>query len=144
MLRRTAFALSFAAALALTGVALAANGGGPNKASSSSISPPVVLSAGAPAAAPTSTTAPHFGDMVTFEVTTSATTTPFVNLNCYQNAALVAQGWDTFFVGGAPGTFGLSSPIWRSGAADCTADLGMFSNNGKWKVLASTSFHVDA
>jgi hypothetical protein len=144
MLRRLAFALSFAAALALAGVAFAGNGAGPNRASSSSISPPIVVSAGAPAAAPTSTTAPHFGDTVTFEVTTSATTTPFVNLNCYQNAALAAQGWATFFTGGSPGTFGLSSPIWRSGAADCTADLGMFSNNGKWKVLGSTSFHVDA
>ena len=67
-----------------------------------------------------------------------------MNLNCYQNGALVGQGWATFFTGGSPGTFGLSSPIWQSGAADCTADLGMYANNGKWKVLASTSFHVDA
>jgi hypothetical protein len=144
MLRRTAFATSLVAALALAGVAVAANGVGSNKTSASSISPPIVVSAGAAAAAPTSTTAPHFGDMVTFEVTTSATTTPFVNLNCYQNGALAAQGWATFFAGGAPGAFGLSSPIWKSGAADCTADLGMFSRNGKWNVLASSSFHVDA
>jgi hypothetical protein len=144
MLRRIAFAMSFAAALALAGVAYAANGVGSNKTSSSSISPPIVVSAGAPATAPTSTTTPQFGDTVTFEVSTTATTTPFVNLNCYQNGALVAQGWATFFVGGAPGSFGLSSPIWKSGAADCTADLGMYLNNSKWKVLASTSFHVDA
>jgi hypothetical protein len=144
MLRRIAFALSFAAALALAGVAYAANGAGSNKSSSSSISPPIVVSAGAPAAAPTSTTPPQFGDTVTFEVSTAATTTPFVNLNCYQNGALVAQGWATFFTGGSPGSFGLSSPIWKSGAADCDADLGMYSKNGKWNVLASTSFHVDA
>ena len=144
MLRRIAFAMSFAAALALAGVAYAANGVGSNKTSSSSISPPIVVSAGAPATAPTSTTTPHFGDTVTFEVSTTATTTPFVNLNCYQNGALAAQGWATFFAGGSAGTFGLSSPIWKSGAADCTADLGMYSNNSKWKVLASTSFHVDA
>src|SRR5436190_7567516 len=144
MFRRTAFAASLVAALALAGVAVAANGAGSNKTSSSSISPPIVLSAGAPAAAPTSTTAPHFGDTVTFEVSTAATTTPFVNLNCYQNGALASQGWATFFAGGTPGSFGLTSPIWKSGAADCTADLGMYSKNGKWNVLASTSFHVDA
>jgi hypothetical protein len=147
MLRRIAFATSLAAALTLTGVAFAANGAGSNKTSTSSISPPIVLSAAAataaPTAAPASTTAPRFGDTVTFDVSTTATTTPFVNLNCYQNGTLVAQGWATFFTGGAAGAFGLSSPIWKSGAADCTADLGMYSNNGKWKVLASTSFHVD-
>jgi hypothetical protein len=142
MLKRTALAASLLGALALAGAAFAGNGAGSNKSSSSSISPPVVVSSStAPDAA---TTAPNFGDTVTFEVSTTATTTPFVNLNCYQNSALVAQGWATFFAGGTPGTFGLSSPIWKSGAADCTADLGMFSNNGKWKVLASTSFHVDA
>jgi hypothetical protein len=144
MLRRIAFATSLAAALALTGVAVAANGVGSNKTSASSISPPIVLSVGAPTAAPASTTAPRFGDTVTFDVSTSATTTPFVNLNCYQNGALASQGWATFFAGGSAGTFGLSSPIWKSGAADCTADLGMFSKNGKWNVLASSTFHVDA
>jgi hypothetical protein len=144
MLRRIAFATSLAATLALTGVAVAANGAGSNKTSASSISPPIVLSATAPTAAPASTTAPSFGDTVTFDVSTTATTTPFVNVNCYQNGALVAQGWATFFTGGSPGTFGLSSPIWKSGAADCSADLGMYSKNGKWTVLASTNFHVDA
>ena len=144
MLRRIAFAMSFAAALALAGVALAGNGAGQNKATSSSISPPIVVSTGTPTAAPAPTTAPKYGDTVTFDVSTTATTTPFVNLNCYQNGALVAQGWATFFAGGTPGSFGLASPIWKSGAADCTADLGMFSKNGKWNVLASSSFHVNA
>jgi hypothetical protein len=144
MLRRIAFAMSFAAALALAGVALAGNAAGPNKASSSSISPPIVVSTGTPTAAPAPTTAPRYGDTVTFDVSTTATTTPFVNLNCYQNGALASQGWATFFAGGTPGSFGLSSPIWKSGAADCTADLGMFSKNGKWTVLASSSFHVNA
>jgi hypothetical protein len=144
MLRRIALATSFAAALALSGVAVAANGAGSNKTSASTISPPIVMSAGTPTAAPASTTAPSYGDTVTFNVSTTATTTPFVNLNCYQNGALAAQGWATFFAGGTPGSFGLTSPIWKSGAADCTADLGMYSKNGKWNVLASTSFHVDA
>lgn len=144
MLRKIAFATSLAAALALTGVAFAANGAGSNKNAASSISPPIVVSVGTPTAAPATTTTPSYGDVVTFNVSTTATTTPFVNLNCYQNGALVAQGWATFFAGGTPGSFGLASPLWKSGAADCTADLGMYSNNGKWNVLASSSFHVDA
>ena len=138
MLSKIAVAATIAVSLAFAGTAFA------GKTSSSSISPPIVVSTGAPAAGPTSTTAPQFGDTITFDVSTTATTTPFVNLNCFQNGAFVAQGWARFFAGGSPGTFGLSSPLWKSGAADCTADLGMFSNNGKWKVLASTSFHVDA
>jgi hypothetical protein len=138
VLSKIAVAATIAVSLVFAGTAFA------GKTSSSSISQPIVVSSGAPVAGPTSTTAPQFGDTVTFDVSTTATTTPFVNLNCYQSGALVAQGWATFFAGGTPGSFGLSSPIWKSGAADCTADLGMFSNNGKWKVLASTSFHVDA
>ena len=139
MLSKITFSLAVVFALVFAGAAFAGKPSG-----SSSISPPIVVSGLAPAAAPTSTTPPHFGDTVTFDVSTTATTTPFVNLNCYQSGALAAQGWATFFAGGTPGSFGLSSPIWKSGAADCTADLGMFSNNGKWRVLASTSFHVDA
>jgi hypothetical protein len=138
VLSKIATSLAVVFALVFAGAAFA------GKTSSSSISPPIVVSAGAPTATQASTTGPHFGDTITFDVATSATTTPFVNLNCYQNGALAAQGWATFSAGGSPGTFGLSSPIWKSGAADCTADLGMFSNNGKWKVLASTTFHVDA
>jgi hypothetical protein len=59
-----------------------------------------------------------------------------------QNGGLVAQDWAAFWPSNE--IFILSSPAWTSGAADCTADLGMFSKNGKWKVLASTSFHVNA
>jgi hypothetical protein len=137
VLSKIAFPLAVVFALVFAGTALA------GKTASSSISQPIVVSSGTPTA-PTSTTAPQFGDTITFDVSTTATTTPFVNLNCYQDGALVGQGWATFFAGGAPGTFGLSSPLWKSGAADCTADLGMFSKNGKWKVLASRSFHVYA
>jgi hypothetical protein len=87
---------------------------------------------------------PHYGDIITFNVSTSETANAYVNLKCYQNAGLVGEGWAAFFAGGTPGKFGLYSGPWSGGAADCTADLGMFANNGKWKVLASTSFHVEA
>jgi hypothetical protein len=91
-----------------------------------------------------STTAPQFGQTITFTVSTTATTNPFVNLNCYQNGLLVMNSWSAFFPGGTDQNFGLYSPAWQSGAANCQADLGMLTSNGKWKVLASTSFNVNA
>lgn len=84
--------------------------------------------------------APNWGDLVTFNISTTATTQPYVNLKCSQNGVVVAQGWDGFFDGSLSGrNFGLYSPQWASGAADCTAYL----TTPQWAVLASTSFHVD-
>jgi hypothetical protein len=86
----------------------------------------------------------NYGDWVTFTISTTATTTPYVNLLCYQNGTLVANGKDGYFAG-AIGTrnFGLSSSIWTSGSANCTANLiTPPSANGKYTVLASTSFQV--
>jgi hypothetical protein len=146
MFKRHAVLVPLAAALALaiTSIAFAGNGAGSNKSSSSSISAPVVVSLATVSAATASVSGPHYRDVVTFNVSTTETANPYVNLKCYQNGALVGEGWATFFAGGTAGTFGLYSGPWSGGAADCTADLGMFSSNNKWKVLASTSFHVDA
>ena len=143
MLRRIALAASLVAALALAGVAVAANS---RTSSSSTIAGPYVVAA-SPAGSPvtaSSTSAPQFGDAVTFTVSTTATTNPFVNLNCYQNGVLVMNSWAAYFTSGSGQVFGLYSPSWQSGAADCQADLGMLASNGKWKVLASTSFNVGA
>jgi len=138
MLKRIAFGASLVAALALAGTALAGKGA----TKSSWISDPVVVSSSDPSA--TEASAPRYGDVVTFTVSTNQTSNPFVNVRCYQNGTLVLSGWSAFFDGGlGDRTFGLASAAWRSGPADCTADLDMYSN-GKWKVLASTSFHVDA
>jgi hypothetical protein len=85
---------------------------------------------------------PHFGQGVTFNVSTTATSQPWVNLACYQNGVLVGQGWDGFFAGSLTGrTFGLASPKWTGGAADCTGWLDQYTKQG-FKQLASTSFHV--
>jgi hypothetical protein len=143
MLKRVALAASLLASLAVPATALAGNGAGPNKSGSSSISAPVVVSSATVSAAST-ISSPHYGDTITFNVSTTATATAYVNLKCYQGGAVVGEGWAAFFAAGTPGVFGLYSGPWSGGAADCTADLGMFANNGKWKVLASTSFHVDA
>jgi len=122
----------------VSGAALAS--GGPNKTSTSTISMVVVGTAGVTAAATVQAT---YGDTVTFDVSTAAAS-PYVNLLCYQNGTLVAQGWAGYFDGAlGDRTFRLYSPQWTSGSADCTANLDVKSNN-RWKVLATTSFHVSA
>jgi hypothetical protein len=90
---------------------------------------------------------PNFSDSVSFNISTTATTQPFVNLLCYQNGVLVASGWRGYFVGSLDypnRSFGLSSGGWTSGAADCTATLGYYNSHGKFASLATTSFHVSA
>lgn len=83
---------------------------------------------------------PNWGDVVTFTISTTATDQPWVYLACVQNGTLVAQGWDGYFDGSLTGrNFGLYSPQWSSGSADCTASL----ETPSWAVLAKTSFHVD-
>jgi hypothetical protein len=85
-------------------------------------------------------TAANWGDWVTFNVTTTATSEPWVNLKCWQNGALVAEGWNGFFERSLTGRiFGLYSASWTSGAAECTAYL----TTPTWAVLGSTSFHVE-
>ncbi|HZN87353.1 MAG TPA: hypothetical protein VFB44_00105 [Thermoleophilaceae bacterium] len=81
----------------------------------------------------------HYGQRVTFNVSTTATTEPWVHLECYQGGALVAQGWEGFFQRSLDdGVFGLASGAWTGGAADCTANL----TKPDGSVLGSTSFHV--
>ena len=88
---------------------------------------------------------PHWGGEVTFNISTTATDQPFVNLLCYQNGVLVAEGWKGYFAEARESSwvFVLASGAWKSGAADCTAWLDMGTRHG-WKQLASTSFHVYA
>jgi hypothetical protein len=125
------------AALALVPVALAAKGGGHKPGGggtggSGTISLVLVNSTDGSA---------HWGQTVTFNVSTTATTEPWVNLVCSQNGVVVATGWDGYFVGSLTSRdFGLYSPQWTSGAADCTAYL----TTPQWTVLGSTSFHVYA
>jgi hypothetical protein len=140
VLSKTAVAAAFVFALVFAGTAFA----GKSSTSSSIAGPFVVSSTSGSLVAGSSATAPQFGDTVTFSVSTTATSNPFVNVNCYQNGVLVMNSWSAFFPGGVNQNFGLYSPVWQSGAADCQADLGMLTNNGKWKVLASMPFHVNA
>ena len=87
--------------------------------------------------------APNWNDVVTFDISTTATSTPYVNLVCSQNGTMVASGWRGYWDGSLDTTwnFGLSSGVWQGGAADCTAYLKMPTSRG-YSTLASTSFHV--
>jgi hypothetical protein len=144
MLQRIATVVSLLVCLAVAGTAFAGNGngGGSNKSSSSSSSISAPYLAGSTGGG--TSAAPRYGDTITFNVSTTATSTPYVNLNCTQNGAPAGAWFAAFFTGGAQGTFILRAPSWSSGAADCTADLGMFDSKNRWSVLASSSFHVNA
>jgi len=137
VLSKFTVAATIAVSLVFAGTAFAGK-----TTSSSSIAGPYLVGTSSPTGA--AAVAPQFGQTITFNVSTTATSNPFVNLNCYQDSVLVMNSWSAFFPGGTNQSFGLYSPSWQSGAASCTADLGMLTSNGKWKVLASTSFDVNA
>jgi hypothetical protein len=86
----------------------------------------------------------HFGQRVTFDISTTATDSPFVQVRCSQAGTLVYQDTQGFF----PNALGDQwfrlgpTPLWQSGAADCTGDLVKYTRKG-WQHLASTSFHVE-
>ena len=106
------------------------HGGGGNTGGSGTISAPVNL---------TDSVLSH-GDRISFNVSSSVAE-PWVRLSCYQGGTLVAQGSEGYFERSLDdGVFGLYSPMWASGAADCTAKLTTPTGS----VLATTSFHVDA
>lgn len=102
----------------------------------------VVVGSGEPAAAAAE---PSYGSQVTFDVTTNETDRPFVNVRCYQGADFVYDGWHGFFESYLPDpVFTLASTYWTGGAADCTARLVEWSQNGKQRTLMTLSFHVAA
>jgi hypothetical protein len=141
MLKRIVFAASLLGVLVAAGAAVASSGAGSGKSASWISEPRVVSSSSSSLAAATS--GPRYGDVVTFDVSTTQTSNPFVNVRCSQNGTQVYDAWSAFFAGGlGDETFGLASAAWRGGGANCTANLDKYAN-GKWKVLASTSFHVD-
>ena len=88
----------------------------------------------------------NFGDTVTFNVSTTATSQPYVNVLCYQNGVQVMNSWNGFFDQALNPTrnFGLYSASWQSGAANCTASVNMTTKRGGMSQLASMSFQVGA
>ena len=122
----------------MAGTAFAAKGGGGGKGKP--VSGSGTISLAAIVVDKNGNGLPNWSDVVTFNIST-ATTQPWVHVMCSQNGAVIAQGWAGYFEG-ALGTrnFGLSSPSWPGGAADCKANLETSSGS----VLGTTSFHVGA
>jgi hypothetical protein len=133
------FAVIAALVLAFASVptALAAKGGGRGGTSGTSSLSLVLLNS--------TDGLPHYGQQVTFNVDTTATGEPYVNLKCFQNGVFVGEAWRGFFPASLTGQiFSLGgSTAWQGGAADCTAYLDKYTKRG-WQQLASTSFHVYA
>jgi hypothetical protein len=125
--------------LALAPAAFGAKGGGAGTSSTSSISSPVLVSDA------NGNGLPNWHDTITFNVSTMATSQPYVNVLCYQNGALVMNSWNGFFDQALNPTrnFGLYSASWQGGAANCTAWLDMYTKRGTAQ-LASVSFQVGA
>ncbi len=89
---------------------------------------------------------PNWGDTVTFNVSTTATTQPNVSLTCSQNGKVVYGAVSGFYVGYPwPWTryMTLSSTNWSGGAASCVAQLYYISGTSTVN-LASTSFTAGA
>ena len=89
---------------------------------------------------------PHWGQQITFTVSTTATTEPHVSVTCKQNGAIVYSAATGFFASYPwPWTqiMTLSSQSWTGGDADCAATLYAISGT-KVTNLASLAFHVYA
>jgi hypothetical protein len=90
---------------------------------------------------------PHWGQQVTFKVSTTATAKPFVRLYCYQNGVRVLWGSAGFYPGYPwpwAQNFTLASSYWTGGAADCSAELYYNIDGKRFRTLATLGFHVYA
>jgi hypothetical protein len=88
----------------------------------------------------------HWGQRVTFDVATTETDEPHVDLKCSQGGSVVYSA-TTGFYDSYPWpwtrTMKLASSAWSGGDADCTATLYYF-NGRKTPVLKTLSFHAYA
>jgi len=88
---------------------------------------------------------PHWGQQVTFAVSTTATTEPHVSLKCYQGVMVYTTQTGYYASYPWPWTqiMTLSSLAWSSGAADCASTLYYFKGT-RTVTLATLNFHVYA
>jgi hypothetical protein len=89
---------------------------------------------------------PNYMDTVTFAVSTTATTMPWVTVDCSQGGTLVYQASNGIFYTSLNQLFVLGeTTAWQGGAADCTAYLQNWDSYSKHHTvtnLASMSFSV--
>jgi hypothetical protein len=89
----------------------------------------------------------NWGEEVRFNVSTTATDQPHVDLKCYQGGTLVYSGTTGYYDSYPwPWTqiFTLSSQSWTGGDADCTAVLYKLANSGSKTTLNTLNFHAYA
>jgi hypothetical protein len=87
---------------------------------------------------------PNWGEQITFDVSTTATAFPHVDVTCAQNGVTVYAATTGFYSSYPwPWTrdMTLQSQAWASGAADCTARL-YYLNGKRTATLATLAFHV--
>lgn len=86
----------------------------------------------------------NHGDSITFNVSTTATSTPEVGLRCYQGSAWVLDGYVGYYPSYAFNPyFTLDSSYWDSSqSASCTARLFYYDSRSREHVLATLSFDV--
>jgi hypothetical protein len=87
---------------------------------------------------------PSWRERITFNVTTTVTTDPFVRVDCYQGGSKVY----TASVGYFPQypwakEFTLESGAWTGGAADCTATLYTTVDGSSSTTLATLPFRAE-
>ena len=90
--------------------------------------------------------APHWGERITFDVSTTATEQPQVDVNCHQGGTLVyktSTGYYESYPWPWTQVMTLESGAWTGGAADCVARL-YYSGGRKIVTLATLGFHVEA
>jgi hypothetical protein len=131
-------ALGAVAVISVGEPAMAAKWGGHTRGGSGSISLVLVNSSDSLA---------HYGDQVTFDVSTTATDKPSVKLTCFQGGVSVyraSAGFYPDYPWAWAQTFTLASSAWTGGAADCTADLYYVTSKGAFATLTTLSFPVYA
>jgi hypothetical protein len=89
--------------------------------------------------------APNWGDKISFNISTSATSQPDVAVTCYQNGTLV-YSQETGYWSGYPfpwtQVMTMSSGAWSSGGASCDARVFYYGGDGSPNTLGTTNFTV--
>jgi len=133
-------------ALAIAPVALAGKGGGGGKHASGGTTAGSSTLTVAMVADANQNGLPNWGDTITFNVSTTATTEPHVNVTCYQNGVTVygaATGYYASYPWPWTQNMALSSQSWTGGAASCTAVLQAYSGTSV-TTLGTLSFSAGA
>ena len=90
----------------------------------------------------------HYGQRVTFSVSTTSTLYPWVDVKCSQNGAVVYHQANGIFRTSLNQIFTLGpTPSWTGGDADCVAALqnwDSYSKNGSISTITTISFHAYA